>query len=583
MIASLTQQLSDRVELFAQGYMQNRSFDSVRTGSALNLVVPSTNAFFVNPAGTPATSVTVAYNAAEDLGGYTNDGLSRSYNGYAGLNIDLGGTWRANVYASYGHNDEHTLQTGFNTALLNQALADSNPATAFNPFGDGSFTNPATLARIRSHNNIDAKYDRKGAGAKIDGNLFAAPGGAAKLAVGVDYYHDRYQQLIRNSASTPDNSLPPYNRSDLRRDVKALFAEVYVPLVGTANAMTGVQSLTMSLAARMDEYSDFGRTTNPKVGLDWVPVSGLKLNASFGKAYRAPTPSNLDNRGGEFINVQDFSDAGGVLTRGLFIRGGNPDLGPETAKTYSLGVEFTPDWSVRTRASLNYFNVKYEDQISAPGTDPNVLTQPLLARFVNRTPDPAAVAEYMTRPSFQGLPQDPTSVLVIVDGRSQNTSSVETDGLEGQLRFDWDTGIGAFNAGIAGLYLLSYDQALVEGAPLTSVVGTLNNPQRFMGRLQAGWSRNAFNASAFVNYSSRYSNKTVTPIQRISSYTTVDASLGYDFSTMGGWMDGLRAQLNAQNLFDETPPPVFNGVLAFDPQVASALGRMVSLEFVKRF
>jgi iron complex outermembrane receptor protein len=581
---TLTQRLNDRLELFAEGYGQYRDFSAVRNGSTLNLTVPSTNAFFVNPSATPVTRETVAYNAATDLGGFTDDGFSRSYTAYTGINADLGGNWQGTGYVFYGNNYEHTLQTGFNTALLNQALADSNPLTAFNPFGAGSFTNPATIAKIRSWQNIDSEYDRGGAGLKVDGQLASLPGGDLKLAVGLDYYHDRYQQLVRNTASTLDNTFPPYNRSDIRRDVRSAFAELYVPIVGAANSRPGLQTLTLSLAGRIDDYSDFGSTTNPKVGLDWSPVHSVKLHASFGKSFRAPTPSNLDNQGGEFITVQDFADAGGKLTRGVFVRGGNPDLGPERAKTQSFGIDFAPDWALAPRASLNYFHVDYQDQIGAPGGDPNVLLQPLLAPYVARNPDPAVAAGYMARRSFQGQPEDPANIKVIVDGRSQNTSRVVTKGLEGQLQMQWQTAVGTFNTGASALYLFNYDQALIKGAAQTDVVGTLNNPQRFQGRVQFGWRENELSASAFLNYSGHYENTTVTPVQNIGSYTTVDVSLGYDFGqARGGWLDSLRLQLTAQNLFDKEPPPVFNGVLAFDPQVASALGRLVSFEVVKKF
>lgn len=579
---NLRQRLSDRVELFAEGYGTYREFHAVRNASILNLTVPSTNPFFVDPSGTNASSVSVAYNGAYDLGGQTDDGYSRSYTVYTGVDVDMGGSWQGTGYVFYGHNYEHTLQTGFNTRLLNLALADPNPQTAFNPFGAGPYTNPATIARIRSWQNIDSQYDRGGAGVKVDGEIFDAPGGAAKLAFGLDYYHDRYQQLVRNTASTVDNTWPPYNRSDIRRDVKSVFGEVYVPLVGDANARSGVQLLALSLAARFDDYSDFGNTTNPKIGLDWSPVRGLKLRASYGKSFRAPTPSNLDNQGGEFITIQNFADTNGT-TRGLFVRGGNTELGPERARTHSFGVEFTPDWAVRLNASLNYFSVTYDDQISAPGTDPNVLLQPHLQRYVNRSPDPAVLQNYMSRPSFQGQPEPVENLLVLVDGRSQNTAKVDTSGLEGQINIGWQTSVGSFNVGASALYLFEYDQSLVQGLPATDVVGTLNNPQRFQARGQFGWQLDGLSASLFLNYAHKYRNPTVTPVQRVDSYTTIDMSVGYDFGSSDGWTDGLRAQLSAQNVLDEDPPPVFNGVLAFDPQVASALGRMVSLEVVKRF
>jgi len=50
------------------------------------------------------------------------------------------------------------------------------------------------------------------------------------------------------------------------------FGEAFVPLFGTANARPLFQKLDLSLALRYDHYSDFGATTNPKVGLTWAPV-----------------------------------------------------------------------------------------------------------------------------------------------------------------------------------------------------------------------------------------------------------------------------------------------------------------------
>ncbi len=66
-----------------------------------------------------------------------------------------------------------------------------------------------------------------------------------------------------------------------------------MPLVGEGNAMPGVRSLNVDVAGRYDEYSDVGITRNPKIGIDWSPVEDMKLRASYGTSFRAPTIAQI--------------------------------------------------------------------------------------------------------------------------------------------------------------------------------------------------------------------------------------------------------------------------------------------------
>jgi iron complex outermembrane receptor protein len=54
--------------------------------------------------------------------------------------------------------------------------------------------------------------------------------------------------------------------------VRALYAEVQVPFVGVGNGRPGIERLELNLSGRLDDYSDFGTTSNPKIGLLWSPA-----------------------------------------------------------------------------------------------------------------------------------------------------------------------------------------------------------------------------------------------------------------------------------------------------------------------
>ncbi len=112
--------------------------------------------------------------------------------------------------------------------------------------------------------------------------------------------------------------------------------------------MPGIAELNLSVAARREEYSDFGSTTDPKVGLIWKPISSLTARATYGTSFRAPslvdTSEQIHNI---FIqNLTDPTGAGGI-TRGIFHNGGRSSLQPEEATTWSVG----PGLAARRRAA----------------------------------------------------------------------------------------------------------------------------------------------------------------------------------------------------------------------------------------
>src|SRR5690606_39831697 len=86
------------------------------------------------------------------------------------------------------------------------------------------------------------------------------------------------------------------------------FAELYVPIVGSANALPGMQSLGLSLAGRYDDYSDFGSTTNPKIGLEWRLTDSLLMSASYGTSFRAPVLFDMNPYSNARWSAHNFVD-----------------------------------------------------------------------------------------------------------------------------------------------------------------------------------------------------------------------------------------------------------------------------------
>src|SRR6185503_16618819 len=78
------------------------------------------------------------------------------------------------------------------------------------------------------------------------------------------------------------------------RSVTSAYGEVVVPFVGENNRLPLVRALSVDLAARVDHYTDFGSSPNPKMTVRWELSSDLAVHGSYSTSFRAPTLYLLD-------------------------------------------------------------------------------------------------------------------------------------------------------------------------------------------------------------------------------------------------------------------------------------------------
>jgi iron complex outermembrane receptor protein len=360
-----------------------------------------------------------------------------------------------------------------------------------------------------------------------------------------------------------------------------------VPVIGKANALPLVERLDLSLAIRADDYSDFGFTSNPKVGADWVPVEGLKVYATYGTAFRAPTLGDLDPINAGLINVVDRIGADGrTQTRGIVLLGGREGLEPETADITTFGLNFRPSAVKGLSLTADFFKVDYQDRILTPGNDQAIFQKPELAPYLNTAPTVAQLQALMAQPTFTGNTAEPVAGLrFIADGRRYNAGVVKTSGVDLAARYDWATSYGKMTAAATANYIFNYRQQFTPTTPLVGgLLNTLNNPVRLRARAELGWSGADARVTAFANFTNAYTNATLATRPEVGSYTTFDLTAQYDLGKLfGEQYKELRAALSVQNLLDRDPPYVQNATLAFDPQNASAMGRFASLTLSYKF
>lgn len=588
---SAEQALGERTRVFGQALIAQRQFDQrVLGGSQRAVSVSSSNAFYFNPLGGTGP-VSVQYDFRGDFGAPHSNGEVRAYNTLFGLTRELG-AWSATLQGGFARQKEHYRidNYGPNSTALAAALADSNPATAYNLFGMAGSTPAATRAQVAGWFGADGAFKAANAGLRADGPLFSLPAGVAKLAVGLEWRSERYSQV---SASFLSGALPTFTPTAYpgTREITAAYAEARLPLVDEAMTLPGVRRLDLSLAGRVERYRDVGATANPKVGLDWRPIAEVVVRTTYGKSFRAPSFQDL--RSGPTVTayqpvvLPDPRSPTGSSTV-LALLGNAPDMGPERATTWTAGLTYSPAFAPGLRISATYYDIAYQDRIANVNANAfNLLIQRDVYRdVITDNPSAAVVAGYYASPQLRNASNIPASAITaLVDLQNRNLSSVHQKGLDLDLGYRIAARAGDLVLGVNASKIFSIDQKVTSGSPVIDVVGTIGNPVDFRARGRAVWSNGPWSTAAFVNFTADYDNQTISPIQRVKAWTTVDAQLAYQVPSTAARLAGVRIALTANNLFDRDPPFVEQrtvlSAIGYDGEKADPTGRRLSIEITK--
>lgn len=527
------------------------------------------------------------------------------------FDIQLGGDWEMRALASFGESRTTGRRPTFDSAALSTEIA----AGTFDVYEPAN-SDPAALDAVLANNF--AQYIQSLADVRVvaDGSLFQLPGGGVKLAVGAEYQDESFEgafQVIRPA----DEASARRTRGD--RDVTSVFAEVNVPIVGDDNELPLVHALTLSASARYDDYSDVGDTTNPRVGLTWQPVDWINVRSSWGESFTAPAMGDLHAPDSRIVVVpqSDLAFLDPALTGGpacplpglgfltalqctYFLRpsvaivGGNPDLEPQTAETFSVGFDVEPPFVPGLRFGVTYYKVEIEDQFNlVAGAITQLFTNPALASYWIRDPNLGQVSSIAGSLPVEGPPL--ASVFTglgpsyYIDLRRNNLGLATQDGLDFTLSYTHDTSFGSLFANVGGTYILGREESPVEGSPLVSVIE--DDISRLAVSTSFGATIGDLTGRVTWNHSGGYSlstpaNGTAGPPQTdVDAFDTVDLFLGYDFQG-DDWTNGVSLTFNVGNAFDEDPP-FYNGTQTLSSASGytngSTLGRYFQVGLRKQF
>lgn len=577
-VGTLRQELGEASRLTIDATFSSRHSTYLNPPDEQLIEVPDTNPFYVNPTG-GRDPVTVLYGFGSDFGPVKDDALVRNSNLAVSLATALDTSWTVSGYLDRSSSQEHVASGALiNEAALSGALADPDPATAFDAFGDGSFTNPETLAGIREEGLLLQDVDLWSAEASAQGTLLDWGDRRIALAVGSDWRYETLRFLATQGGAVTGSS-------HLDSHAAAVYGELSVPLVGESERVTGIESARVSLAARYESYASLGSALTPRIGLDWSPVAPVTLRFSWGRSFQAPDLADLDQSANQLaITVLPDPKSPTGTSPVLLWTGGNADLHDETATTWTAGARFSA-LEDRLRIDATYFDIDYIGRIERIDFSTSFLTDPIYAPLVTRDPTAAERQIACSQGVFVGTASDCTAapVAALVDMRLNNVAETETNGVDFGAQYRTPAGGGELDAGLGATYLFSFRSTQFMGSPSEDLLDTIGNPIDLRLRGTLALRRRGFGGAVTLNYLDSYLDTDSSPVRPIGSWTTVDLQLSYDFGKPGAsLLDGTAIVLSAQNVFNRNPPFVNNpqGV-GYDPENADLLGRLTSLTLRK--
>ncbi len=158
-----------------------------------------------------------------------------------------------------------------------------------------------------------------------------------------------------------------------KRGVEYAYAEIAIPILPPAGR-AWIRRLDLNISGREEHYSAVGGQAVPKLGVLYSPIDQVKLRATWGKAFRAPPLDSMFGvQSALLLPIPDPSSNTGTSTV-LIPGGGNAKLGPETAKTWTIGFEYDSDLLTGLRVTGTYYEIAYINRIGQIPTYYSALT-----------------------------------------------------------------------------------------------------------------------------------------------------------------------------------------------------------------
>jgi iron complex outermembrane recepter protein len=372
------------------------------------------------------------------------------------------------------------------------------------------------------------------------------------------------------------------------------FTELRLPLI---DDKPGAYLLSLDGGYRYSSYTEGFNTNTYKIGIEWAPIRDVRLRGGYNRAVRAP---NLDElfepavvgAGGTadpcwgpnpslslqacentHVTQAQYGHIGVNPAAQINTQvGGNPNLVPETADTYTVGVVFQPSFIQNLVLSVDAFSIKIKDTITSLSSNTIINNcaqsgDPTLCGLIHRGPSGSL---WLTTANF-------------VQATNVNIGTVSTKGIDvaGRYRLEMGPRFGKIDFALSGTYTKNFEtQPLPNGASYDCAGfwgATCGAPLPLWRHvLNTTWStpwaglditaRWRFIGPSWVDRSS--TNPQLNLGTEGNFYTATAHIPGYNYIDLSAYMpigNNFNVRVGVNNIADKNPPLILNGSLSDCP------------------
>lgn len=341
------------------------------------------------------------------------------------------------------------------------------------------------------------------------------PGGKPTLTMQLQRVNTTLPGSVGYSSAATGSSISYRPRRVVSAD--SAYFEGRIPIFSEANHIPFLNTLEFQVAGRYEKYSVSGTVSstlcysftrplteadldlpcplttsvirsgtnsrssfNPTFSVKWKPARDLMLRGSYATGYRPPSTDQLVSAAGSFLVVAQDPLRGNesignpAIPGGLAfvsgLTGGNPNLRPERATSYTAGFVLTPQYIPHLRLSVDWTETDKRDNYFTPSAlflansaGYNAAAQTLFNQFL------AAYPERFTRSGALGAYS--VAPITYIDGTIINLARANIGALDFKGSYETAVGSGTLYFDLTASWLYKFKVQVAEGAPITNWAG----------------------------------------------------------------------------------------------------------------
>lgn len=575
-----------------------------------------------------------------------------NYRAVIGLKGELASAWNYDVYGQYYYTSFFNVNKQYlNFASINNALQvkgtaanpvciSGPPCVPYNIFRDGGVT-PDALQYLYLNGSAYGTNSQRIAHADVAGDLgkygIRSPWATDGFSVDVGYEHRAERMAFDPDSGEQSGLLSGFGGAAASIHRGLSLDEEFIEVGGAlVQDKPGIHSLIVDMGFRLSNYTTSGKADTGKFEVQYQPTADMRVRGSFQRAIRAPNLIELFNPAGislitsgddpcapsEFTGrivatLQQCMRTGvtaaqynsGSIPQGTGSQlsqeaGGNPNLKPERANTFNIGVTLSPRSLPDFSGSIDYYQIKLTNEIGAipPG---------LILQGCMNSGDPLFCTRIVRNPVNGGLTgaSIPGGGYIVQTAINIGAANLRGIDLQGTYRRTLPSGWGSLGFALNGAYLLKNETQPFTGGPtydcaglFGALCGTVNPRWRHMFRstwylpgnlnVAATWrflksvslDNNSSNPLLFGH--SFLNQNTGGPAlnlfnARLPSFNYLDLQVGWNMTS------GSELRVGINNVFDKDPPLVTSEITASGAnntyEIYDTLGRQLFVAFTAKF